>query len=43
MLSAQQIDLAARHLVAARKAKTPGPSIPHEYRPTDTDSALAIQ
>lgn len=43
MLSAQQIDQAAQHLLAARKAKTPGASIPESYRPTDTDSALAIQ
>ena len=43
MLSAQQIDQAARHLLAARKAKTPGPCMPDDYRPTDSDSALAIQ
>jgi 2-keto-4-pentenoate hydratase len=43
MLSAQQIDQAARHLLAARKAKTAGPCIPESYRPADTDSALAIQ
>jgi 2-keto-4-pentenoate hydratase len=43
MLSAPQIDQAARHLLAARKAKTPGPTIPESYRPADTDSALAIQ
>lgn len=43
MLSTQQIDQAARHLLAARKAKAPGPCIPEDCRPTDTDSALAIQ
>jgi len=43
MLSTQQIDQAARHLVAARKAKTPGPCMPDAYRPTDYDSAIAIQ
>ncbi len=43
MLSAQQIDQAARHLLAARKAKTPGPCMPDDYKPTDSDSALAIQ
>ena len=43
MLSSPQIDQAARHLLAARKAKTPGPTIPESYRPADTDSALAIQ
>src|SRR5579872_6869614 len=43
MLSAHQIDQAARHLLAARKAKTPGPCIPEDYRPAESDSALAIQ
>ena len=43
MLSAPQIDQAARHLLAARQAKTPGAAIPESYRPADTDSALAIQ
>src|SRR5579872_5357325 len=43
MLSSQQIDQAARHLVAARKAKTPGPCMPEAYRPADYDSAIAIQ
>ena len=43
MLSSQEIDQAARHLVAARKSKTPGASIPANVRPTDTDSAMAIQ
>lgn len=43
MLSAQQIDQAAQHLMAARKADTPGPSIPEACRPGDVDDALAIQ
>jgi len=43
MLSSQQINQAAHHLVAARKAKTPGPSMPEAYRPADYDSAIAIQ
>lgn len=43
MLSAEQIDQAAQHLVAARKAKTPGPCMPESYRPTDNESAVAIQ
>lgn len=43
MLSPQQIDQAAHHLLAARQAKTPGPCIPETYRPTDTDAAIAIQ
>ena len=43
MLSAEKVDQAARHLLAARKAKTPGATIPESYRPADTDSALAIQ
>ncbi len=42
MLSPQQIDQAAHHLLAARKAKTPGPCMPEAFRPTDTDSAVAI-
>jgi len=43
MLSAKKIDQAAHHLVESRKSKTPGASIPESYRPTDSDSALAIQ
>lgn len=43
MLSAEKVDQAARHLLAARKAKTPGPTIPVSYRPADPESALAIQ
>jgi len=36
MLSSQQIDQAAHHLVDARKAKTPGPCMPEAYRPRIT-------
>src|SRR5579862_4168845 len=43
MLSAEKVDQAAQHLLAARKAKTPGACMPESYRPTDSDSALAIQ
>jgi len=43
MLSEQQIDRAAKHLLAARVSHTPGPCIPEAFRPADTDSALAIQ
>jgi 2-keto-4-pentenoate hydratase len=43
MLSAEKVDQAARHLLAARQAKTPGATIPESYRPADADSALAIQ
>src|SRR5262245_31655872 len=43
MLSPQQIDQAAQHLLAARTADKPGPCIPESCRPTDIDSALAIQ
>lgn len=43
MLASQQIDRAAHHLLAARKAKTPGPCMPEGYRPADTESAIAIQ
>ena len=34
---------AAQFLVAARKRGAPGPRIPAEFRPTDTDDGLAIQ
>ncbi len=43
MLSQQQIDQAAQHLITARKAEKPGPCIPESCRPADVDSALAIQ
>jgi 2-keto-4-pentenoate hydratase len=43
VLSPEQIDQAAHHLVAARKAKTPGPTMPESYRPADYESAIAIQ
>ena len=34
---------AAQFLLVARKRGTPGPRIPAEFRPTDTDDGLAIQ
>ena len=34
---------AAQFLLAARKRRTPGPRIPAEFRPTDTEDGLAIQ
>src|SRR6185369_10806268 len=34
---------AAQFLLAARTRGTPGPRIPAEFRPTDTDDGLAIQ
>ena len=34
---------ASQFLLAARKRGTPGPRIPAEFRPTDTDDGLAIQ
>lgn len=43
MLSTEQVDQAARLLVAARRSYTPGPCLPEACRPTDTDGALAIQ
>jgi 2-keto-4-pentenoate hydratase len=43
MLSAEKVDQAAHHLLAARKAKTPGATMPESYRPADADGALAIQ
>ena len=43
MLSTEQIEQAAQHLVRARQSKTPGACMPDAYRPQDNDSALAIQ
>jgi 2-keto-4-pentenoate hydratase len=43
MLSAEQIDQAAQHLFLARITKTPGELIPEGFRPTDRESAIAIQ
>src|SRR5438874_10577085 len=34
---------AAQFLLAARKRGTPGPRIPAEFRPTETDDGLATQ
>ena len=36
-------ELAAQFLLAARKRRTPGPRIPAQFRPGDTDDGLAIQ
>ena len=43
MLTAAQRDLAARHLLAARRARQPGPRIPESFRPVELEDALAIQ
>ena len=43
MLTAAQRDLAARHLLAARRARQPGPRIPESCRPAELEDALAIQ
>jgi 2-keto-4-pentenoate hydratase len=43
MLIAEKIEQAAQHLFAARKSATPGERLPESCRPSDADSALAIQ
>ncbi len=43
MLTAAQRDEAARHLLAARRARQPGPRLPESCRPTEIEDALAIQ
>src|SRR6202030_4177672 len=43
MLTSEKIDQAAQHLFAARKSGTPGERLPESCRPSDADSALAIQ
>jgi 2-keto-4-pentenoate hydratase len=43
MLATAQRDQAARHLLAARRARQPGPRLPESCRPTDIEDALAIQ
>ena len=43
MLTATQRDVAARHLLAARRARQPGPRLPESCRPTELEDALAIQ
>src|SRR4051812_35365405 len=43
MLGELSCDVAARHLVAARIARRAGSELPSSCRPTDRDSALAIQ
>lgn len=42
-LTPTQIDKAARHLLAARRAGQPGPRIPEACRPVALEDALAIQ
>ena len=43
MLTTAQRDEAARHLLAARRARQPGPRLPDACRPSDLEDALAIQ
>lgn len=43
MLQPEQIERAAQQLIHARRTKTPGPALPEDCRPTDGDSAIAIQ
>jgi 2-keto-4-pentenoate hydratase len=43
MLTTAQRDEAARHLLAARRARQPGPLLPESCRPTEIEDALAIQ
>jgi 2-keto-4-pentenoate hydratase len=43
MLTAEKINQAAQHLFAARKSGTPGERLPESCRPSDAESALAIQ
>lgn len=43
MLTTAQRDEAARHLLAARRARQPGPCLTESCRPTDIEDALAIQ
>jgi 2-keto-4-pentenoate hydratase len=42
-LSSSQREQAARHLLAARRARQPGPRLPESCRPAELDDALAIQ
>jgi 2-keto-4-pentenoate hydratase len=39
----EERELAAQFLLAARKRRTPGPRIPAQFRPGDTNDGLAIQ
>jgi 2-keto-4-pentenoate hydratase len=43
MLTRSQIDHAARQLLAARRARQPGPPLPEACRPAALEDALAIQ
>jgi len=42
-LSAAQVDRAALHLLAARRAAQPGPRLPESCRPSELRDALAVQ
>ncbi|MEQ1948191.1 MAG: 2-keto-4-pentenoate hydratase [Bryobacteraceae bacterium] len=42
-LTPEQIERAAQQLIQARRTNTPGPALPEDCRPTDGDSAVAIQ
>jgi 2-keto-4-pentenoate hydratase len=43
MLTTAEIDAAARHLLAARRARQPVPRLPQSCRPVEPGDALAIQ
>lgn len=43
MLTPVQLDQAARHLLAARRAEQPGARLPESCRPTELEDSLAIQ
>ena len=43
MLTTSQLDQAARHLLAARRARQSGPRLTESCRPTELEDALAIQ
>lgn len=42
-MAASAIDIAARHLVAARSSRRPGARLPEPCRPADDEAAIAIQ
>jgi 2-keto-4-pentenoate hydratase len=42
-LTPLQIDEAARHLMAARRARQPGPRLPESCRPSALEDAIAVQ
>ena len=43
MLTPAQCDMAARHLLAARRARQSGPRLAESFRPTDLEDSLSIQ